>query len=362
VNRPPDPDGIRELFQEVQPPPGVARWRVAAAAAARREPARAARPRRRALAVAACAVAVAVVAGAGPVVSRLLHHAPARPGGTGGIAPAPPVPPVSASPTGAASSVSPDAGPTSLGPPATATARPGPTNTGVPAGMTLRTHAGDLTVTTPGAVVDALLVTGSILVEAPNVTIRRTRVAPDGKVFWAIRQEPKATNLTVEDSEIAGGGNHIDLSQEEDGLAVRRCLFRDADIGIAVGNRATVEDSYFHAVGTGVGTTGGVATVTVHHNTILTSKPAESAIGMLTQRGPLTAVTIDDNLLGGGNYTVHFGEGPASQAVTVRRNRFSRAVYLNGGYYGPVAGWDARAPRNAWADNVWDDTGAPVNP
>jgi hypothetical protein len=358
VKRPLDPDDVRALFQEVAPPPGVDRWRYAPAARAR---ARRPRVSRRALAVAACVLAVAGVVGAVPATIRLVGARHAVPGGPSGHPPAQesPVPPaVSHSPAAS--------GPATPGPGATAAppARSGPGNTGVPTGTALRRYSGDLTVTTPGAVVDGLLVTGIILVEAPNVTIRRTRAAPARTDYWVIRQVPGATNLVIEDSEIAGGGIHIGVSQEADGLTVRRCAIHHVDTAIALGgaSRGTVQDSYLHDVATGVGAAGGNATVTIRHNTILGTVPGEAAIGLADRSPPMVAVTIEDNLLGGGNYTFYAGGGSGRQQIRFSHNRFSRAASAKGGYYGPVAAWDATSPGNAWLDNVWDDTGAPVRP
>jgi hypothetical protein len=52
---------------------------------------------------------------------------------------------------------------------------PDPTNTGVPLGVRL-VPSGSLRITQPGAVVSGLLVTGTIDVQASNVTIENTRV------------------------------------------------------------------------------------------------------------------------------------------------------------------------------------------
>jgi hypothetical protein len=40
---------------------------------------------------------------------------------------------------------------------------------------------------------------------------------------------------------------------------------------------------------------------------------------------------------------------------------FSRDLWPDGGYYGPVAYFDSDAPGNVFADNVFDD-GSPVEP
>ncbi len=358
MTRPPDPDDVRALFEEVTAPPGVARWRVAGTSPPVPAPHRV--RRRRLLAVAACAVAMAAVVGAVPAAQALLgapdggHRGdPGRPP----VSSAPPVPSRGPSPSASPGSPAPTRGPA---PPA----RPGPGNTGVPLGTTLRTHRGDLTVTARGAVVDAMLVTGSIIVQAPDVTIRRTRVAPASPVYWVIRQLPQATNLIIEDSELAGGGVHIGVNEESAGLTVRRCAIHHVDTAVSLGgDRATIQDSYLHDVSTGVGAAGGNDTVTIRHNTIVSLPAGEAAIGFADQGRPVTGVTIEDNLLAGGGYAFFAGGGGApGQRIRFSHNRFSRQVHPKGGRYGPVARWDATAPGNVWADNVWDDTGAPVDP
>jgi hypothetical protein len=209
-----------------------------------------------------------------------------------------------------------------------------------------------------------LLVTGSILVQAPHVTIRHTRVAPSGGQYWVIRQLPGATDLLIEDVEIAGAGVHIGVNQEAAGLIVMRCTIHDVDTGVSLGgDRATVQDSHLSAVSTGVGAVGGNDTVAIRHNTITSLPHGDSAIGFAEKGPPVTGATIEDNVLAGGGYTFYAGAGgSAGQAIVMRHNRFSRAVYPKGGYYGPVAAWSATAPGNVWTGNVWDDTGAPVTP
>lgn len=89
---------------------------------------------------------------------------------------------------------------------ATTTARPGPTNTGVPAGTVLRPHYGNLTITTPGAVYDALDIHGFVTIKAPNVTIKRSRIrggVATGNIGLVTNYTPTATGFLLEDSELA---------------------------------------------------------------------------------------------------------------------------------------------------------------
>ena len=74
---------------------------------------------------------------------------------------------------------------------------PGASNTGVPAGTTL-TPSGGLTIGTAGAVIDGREITGQVVVNAPNVTIRQSRIRSNA--MWVI--DNNSTGLVVEDSEI----------------------------------------------------------------------------------------------------------------------------------------------------------------
>jgi hypothetical protein len=368
-----DDDEIRALFREVNPPPGVGRWRHATLA---QEPApvylppshraRPVRPpvrRRTGLAVVASAFAVATLIGAVPVVVNAMTS-PVKPVASGSAGPSTsqsPAPPSPAAGRPNAPTTDRKRTPGTGSAPAAQPARwPDAKTTGVPAGRTLRTHAGDLVVTTAGTVIDGLLVTGSIIVQAPNVTIRNTRVSPPHSSYWVIRQAPGATNLDIENTELVGNGVHIGVNMETRGLRVQACDIHDVDTAISVaGDSANVRDNYLHAVQTGVGASGHHATLLIQQNTIVATIPGEAAIGF-ADNNSLTNVVIDGNLLTGGNYIFYAGEGSGQQQISVRHNRFTRDASPKGGQYGPLAAWDATLPGDEWLDNVWDDTGAPV--
>ncbi|HEU4807383.1 MAG TPA: hypothetical protein VFT01_03915, partial [Homoserinimonas sp.] len=76
---------------------------------------------------------------------------------------------------------------------------PTASSTGVPAGVTL-TPMNGYTVTTNGAVIDAKLVKGDIVINANNVTIKNSKV--EGR----IQIRPPYTGLMVQSTEIAGPG------------------------------------------------------------------------------------------------------------------------------------------------------------
>jgi len=376
MNRPLDTDEIRALFREVNAPPGVGRWREASQARepepvyippSHRERRPPVRRRRTGLAVAASAFAVAALVGAVPVVVNAMTS-PSTPAATGSTRPSTSQPTASPSPAGYASASPSTAatgstrtpGGTGSAPASQPPTWPDARTTGVPAGKTLRTHTGDLVITTAGTVIDGLLVTGSIIVQAPDVTIRNTRVSPPHTAYWLIRQTPGATNLDIENSELVGNGVHIGVNMETSGLRVQACDIHDVDTAVAVGgDSATVRANYLHAVKTGVGAAGHHTTLLIHQNTIVATIPGEAAISF-ADNNSLTNVVIDDNMLAGGNYTIYAGGGSGQQQLAVRDNRFSRTVSSKGGRYGPLAAWDGTLPGDEWSDNVWDDTGAPV--
>lgn len=82
---------------------------------------------------------------------------------------------------------------------------PDATSTGVPAGTPLTRHDGDLVITTPGTVVDALDVHGVVRVEADDVVIRNSRIRGRAATVPTplVSNELGARNLRVIDTEIA---------------------------------------------------------------------------------------------------------------------------------------------------------------
>jgi hypothetical protein len=76
---------------------------------------------------------------------------------------------------------------------------PDATNTGVPAGTTL-TPSGSVTVSTPGATIDALDISGSLTINAANVTVKRCRIRQANSNIVRIL----AAGCTIQDCEIDG--------------------------------------------------------------------------------------------------------------------------------------------------------------
>src|SRR5271170_7038582 len=127
------------------------------------------------------------------------------------VTPPPVTPPPVTPPT---PPTNPTAGPTTM---------PGPTNTGPVAGTVLTPYSGNLVVTTPGAVIKGLAVSGTINVEASNVTIINCTVDAGSElgintdIYNAIEIHSNASNTTVENTSVTGTAGDGDAVVEDFG-------------------------------------------------------------------------------------------------------------------------------------------------
>jgi hypothetical protein len=215
---------------------------------------------------------------------------------------------------------------------------PDASNTGVPAGTVL-TPSGGMTVTTAGAVIDARDISGSVTVNAPNVTIRNSRIR--GNEFMLIRSN--STGLIVEDSEFvnqsAAGQPKCHNAIGFGGYTVRRSELTGcenaADMG---GGNVTFEDNYVHDLdmvgpshvfgNAGPHTDGiqmgeGASNILIRHNWVdpTPGSGATSAIIMYTGSGtPNSNVRIENNHLDGrgASYAIY---APRRQTTNIFINR-----------------------------------------
>jgi len=209
---------------------------------------------------------------------------------------------------------------------------PNSTNTGVPLGATLGDHYGDLRIATAGQVVSDLRVTGTVIVDAPNVTLKRVLVvAPYGAT--AVRQN--AGGLTVVDSELSGGTS---LTQAANGLTIRRSRLQS---GVTITGGAQLYNCYLDNADVLV--TPGSSSVLLRHNTI-------GRVTMNDLDAPIRGVTVDDNLLNEVDAPTQAG----SAGIHVLNNRFRGSA--------PSTGWKSGASDYQWSNNTYADSGAPAYP
>jgi hypothetical protein len=227
----------------------------------------------------------------------------------------------------------------------------------VPAGTALAVHEGDLQIRTAGTVVANLDIRGCVSVLADNVTIRSSKISCTSN--WGIGSfaDDNDGGLVVEDVEVdcqGTGGTALG----SDGLVARRVNLHGCENGVDIGHGVTVEDSYIHdMVEVGGGHAdgiqfGGEGNAVIAHNTI--EIPDGTSAIITGHGGPFNGVTIENNLLGGGAYTLYCPDQPGSVDFRVLDNRFIRTAT-----YGP---WTDCASIDENRGNIWDETLVAVEP
>jgi hypothetical protein len=204
---------------------------------------------------------------------------------------------------------------------------------GVPAGIAL-CPSGPRTVTVAGAVLDGWEVRGGIVVDAPDVVVRRSRIVGDGTEPFGIRTTGDGS-VRIEDVTLTGdfpeaaiggdrwSGERVEITRVTgdgarlgEGSRLRNSALRDfttapgrqasALVVRGTGRDVLVEDNRVE-LGSGPGRDSAVL--------LAPQEPAERADGPVLIRG---------NVLGGGRYTVRQEEPRVATDVRISGNRFRR--------------------------------------
>jgi hypothetical protein len=217
---------------------------------------------------------------------------------------------------------------------------PNESNTGVPPGTVL-TPSGSMTITTAGAVISAREITGSVTVDAPNVTIRNSRIVSND--FMAIRSN--STGLVVEDSEILDGPdtgqNNCHNGIGFGGYTARRVEIVGCENAADVGeNNVVFVDNYVHDLDTDGpsyvwgntphtdGIQGNGSNVTISRNWI-DPTPGDDGNAVIFAPGGSNNYVIADNYLDGRgtNYTIYAPRESGRSGNKINGNRMLRARY-----------------------------------
>jgi hypothetical protein len=264
---------------------------------------------------------------------------------------------------------------------------------GVPAGSTL-TSSGSINVTTPGTVIDGRDVTGTIEVNADNVTIKNSRITvhsggcstPCGNslihlngsynVMVSHVELTADQSATVEHAIRNTDGGHISVDHVyQHGHIDALCHCGDADIS---DNYSVVAQwiSTDHIENIYVSD----QTVNLTHNTLINR--AGQTANIFMDSGAGNHLTAKNNLFAGGGYSMYVcpKNGCNTATATVTGNVFTRCghgseISAAGGSWACPGGPDdyGLSPRSGsygyaaymptqtvWSGNVWDDDGSPV--
>ncbi len=256
---------------------------------------------------------------------------------------------------------------------------------GVPAGTTLKTVPGQvssgpgwawnkadgyLEVSGNGADLTGLSVNGNIDISASNVTLNDVRLTAGGAGSFGVTLR-HTSDVTIENSTITGVNTTSkrlmvgikDIFGDATGTVVDNDNIAKTSTGVQI-YQGTIENNYIHNMGmiptdhlNGLTTNGDNDPLLIQHNTILNSFGQTDAIGLFQDFSTVSNVTINDNFLAGGGYTIYGGMGSygKSSGIVITNNIISTMYYPHGGYYGPVAYFDPTGTGNTWTGNTYSN-------
>lgn len=246
------------------------------------------------------------------------------------------------------------------------------------------TWDGGSVIPTAGATLNGLDIAGSVSISAPNVTVQNCIVTafngPDGDVI-AVRYnlpdvDARGSNAHIVNCRLGSNASYPrarscvrDVYGGATGLVITGNDMSGTGNGVSTEIESIVTDNWIHDLGhialdhhSGLSTHGGATSILWEHNTVLlygmTFPGGGGVSGALTvdsDFGSGQNVTVRNNLISGGSYTVYGGGTPSSN-VKFLNNRFVRDAWDNG----PRATFYADQPGNEWSGNYADQDGSPI--
>ncbi|XYI00089.1 right-handed parallel beta-helix repeat-containing protein [Sorangium sp. So ce1128] len=238
---------------------------------------------------------------------------------------------------------------------------PDATTIGIPPGTPdLEIIEGDIHTEQDGQVFDAVELRGRLYLDHKDITIKRSRLI--GDQYYAVYATDSASGLTIEDSEVTGGVGFPDHTtvrrthahsgfghDRDDGFifAASHVLIEDCLIdGLAGSDGAHVD---------GIQSMGGSDIVFRHNWVDPTSPPiadggVNAAIFVTPDKVPSSDVTVECNMMLGGESWYPLRLYSTSGQVVVRGNRFDR------NFLGVPVHLDETTP-TVWEDNAYADDG-----
>lgn len=252
------------------------------------------------------------------------------------------------------------------------TAVPGTITSG--AGWAWNTTDKAIYVTGANATLTGLDIDGQVIVQATGVTIQRCRVVmnvPNGNIY-AIECDTGTT--VIQDCDIRSNDTTTGTvgTLVVGTYTIRRCSLWGAENGLDTGPGCSVTHCYIDRLYNAgaahadcIQMAGGVTDILIQHNTLLCrgidNTNGTGAVNIPPASTGVLRITVQDNLVGGGSYTMY---GPQSGAVSdgsvkLLNNKFTTHFNSTVGEFGPSTDWGDE-PSGAVSGNVYFETGLPV--
>lgn len=195
------------------------------------------------------------------------------------------------------------------------------------------------------ATVRDMEVRGNVVIEARNVTMRNVRLVSD-MPWHALRVMESATGFTLEDSEIDGRGRTVNAIYGF-GTFLRNDI-HGVENGINVVAPSIIRGNYIHDLSAGpdghydgIEINGG-HDIQIVGNHIVNEYDQTSAIMMNNEFSGLSRITIQNNVLSGGGYTIYLDGRKRGGEVDDASIRIT-GNQIGGGRWGDFAFYD-RSP------------------
>ena len=225
---------------------------------------------------------------------------------------------------------------------------PNATNTGVQAGTNLTTYNGQLTLSTPGQVVSGLIITGGVQITASNVTLKDCIIEVPNSANWNVGIAGGLTGVVLQNCEIVGAGTSGTLGsygiyvQGNSQVTINAVNIHDVGQGLVLNDgQVILENSYIHDLNAGSGThyedvgyfgaaKSSTFSLNIQNNTLINQHNQTAAVFLQNYFGGLNNITVNNNLLVGGDYTIYV-DGSASSApvsnVSITNNHMGAGIY-----------------------------------
>ncbi len=213
------------------------------------------------------------------------------------------------------------------------------------------------TITADGTELSSMLIRGTVTVAARNVIIRDSRV--EGSGYFGVLVRPGGS-LRIVRTTVTGFDNGVGGDDYSANLVEVTGLLAD---GFKLGSRVTVTNSWCHDLTPAEGAHADCGQLQAGETDLVVRRnwfdvqDGNAALFIAPDLGPSSRgpVTISDNVLGGGNYTLYCVDGDDGRyfidSIGITGNHFLRQSR-----YGPVR---VNVPV-VWLTNTWLDTGLPI--